>query len=676
MGISVEEITDLVSKNPEVYKNKDDIKTVVKMLKSIDVDKDTMIDLFKNIDEDEINACWEETSVDSDCTDEYNRAVERHNISILMKYERTIKKVVPDADLSMIKYISNRDCHTFYLNERKCQICGLNHREPSGMVLIHKATGGVYYVCKEGCGLIPYDGATHKLPPGKFIEMKIQVNNGNNNGNNITNYNNYGAVKETDKLDKINYEMRGEKITLFDKKINELIAETFKMREDKYLEFVKNMILINKIKFNNYDNKWYKIKKHFYSELDDIEGFYTKILSDKYDKLTNYYYETVKNIRKCQFIENIIKDLMKDNVREKIINSLKKCKKIRIDDQINGNYSLLSFKNGVFDIDANKFRDVKNSDYVSSICVDKIDEKLTDKDIGKFKKFFNLFSNGEAEFMNIIRTLKIVLTKKNNGHVIIHTGKNEIDYKFTDVIVRCFSGYIRYHDERIVFGERVSIVDYHSKLKLDKNLNNIVLATSCDKINSSFMKNTKITIVLRNNKDKDEEDILKFVGKNENKLALFIMNNFRKCDADKYDSIKTNKTCSADDEQIKVLKKFSKECFIKVKDDDKFVTQPSTGILYERWCKTNKIDDKLILGVRRFCECIKTITFNDGLKFKKIAGKTYRIWRGFKLSSSAETMLDDIKKEKLKHNKDDSSYTESDEEDVTDDDDDTNDTDN
>lgn len=674
MGVTVEEVMDIVSRDPKIYKSKEDIRDVTKILKSVDSNREELVKLFKNIDENDINECWEETSVNSDCTDEYNREVGKHNLNAIKKNKKIIQRAIPGINLDMTIYDENENCYKFPSNECKCMVSGKIHNKPCGEVLINKVSRLVLYVCHDGCGFIPFDGTVCKMPKGSLMDMKLNVNLGTIN-NTINNY--YNKERDTidDKKDRAEFEMRSEKITIFDKDINVLISDTFRMVDDTYLELIKKSMEINNIKYDKFNDKWYRMKGNYFKLIKDIDDeFYKKIFVKYYKTLSDYFIKKKEDMYKIRFLDNIFRELSNINMKNKLIKGVKQYGKIHIKNKINENLEILTFGDKLYDLSTGKIRNIKKRDYVSLICSEKINNELTNDDKKKFRNFFRLYSNNGNEFMDIIKMMGNLIFTKDYGNVIICTGEKEIDYKFTNLFTKCFSGYIRYENWESEYGERVVVHDDKVKYAEKDGTNHLLIAVNNITNDKILMKRAKIIFKFTMNDRKDSGKILKFVDNNYEKFTYYVLEKYRKCTDKNIMVDKRNKyLLDINKCEREKLMKFIGDCIEKTDKQNDFITVQLLKDIFQNWCKLNKINDAKI--DRTFVKNMRLCTFQNEAKTIKISGKTYRGWRGFWLSKYAYENILNKSKNKLNLGIP-MCYNVNDSDDDDDDSDDTDDTDN
>jgi P4 family phage/plasmid primase-like protien len=235
------------------------------------------------------------------------------------------------------------------------------------------------------------------------------------------------------------------------KKYETFIKEEFKNIMRKSLD--GNTYYLAKSVYAKYNDKyvcssikndiWWEFKSHKWVK---VEGAYTlkTLLSEDFskeynteigeislalvkDKLTASQKEEYLSRR--EKLSNIVNNLMKTNFKETLI---KECKNLFYDDKfelkLDSNINLVGFKNGVYDLEKEEFREGRPDDYIT-MCTNHNYVKWSEKNPLNsyiFKFFEQVYPNKEVReyFLSVLSTCVSGNTKEEKFFIMTGSGSN------------------------------------------------------------------------------------------------------------------------------------------------------------------------------------------------------------------------------------------------------------
>ena len=291
---------------------------------------------------------------------------------IIVRTIDSIKNDFPNNNLKINKIL--RDNNYIYIDmmDKYCPILKNSHIESSNYFEITPKSG-IIMKCKN-CNCI---GKIY--PNDKDIYVSI------NNINNIFNItiNNYNTVSN-EPIDEDSIKLEVMNITE-DTELNELLTETLNCTNGKIYDLanILHYLFKNQFRFDSINKDWYyfetkwkkcnnKLRTKISNEIVSYYKKMNKIITKEYNE-----YKKINNINinkdneykyKIKKIDNLIGELKTTAFKNNII---KEAEEIFTDNhdniihKLDDNMYLLAFDNGVYDIKAKIFRDIKPDDYIS-----------------------------------------------------------------------------------------------------------------------------------------------------------------------------------------------------------------------------------------------------------------------------------------------------------------------
>ena len=355
--------------------------------------------------------------VQNDNPKKFKEVWAEHNVNRIIKLQ---KKNFPNNNLEIAKIIQNDEQTYIKLKDDFCPINKKPHNEKSSRSVEIYKSGDLTMKCShQNCEgkIFPCNHIKLNTKDAKTVFNTLVVNNYYNDLENV----------KFDKLDIF------EDKTLCTKMLNALNIPNdtniskiiFYLFKDRYIYDVNTYY-----EFTNH--KWKKIEEDTFKKVvfDKLESLYDKILEtykNEDEKVVNYIRKQFKDIGNSGTKTNILKEtktLFNYVCRKEIKNDwFYNDDNESFSKKLNKNPYLLGFKNGIYDLKKNEFRDGKPDDYVS-FCVgynyvatysDKIDE---------IKKFFKDIQP-EKEQREFLLTFL--------GSCLVGTAKDEIYTIFTGI---------------------------------------------------------------------------------------------------------------------------------------------------------------------------------------------------------------------------------------------------
>ena len=340
-----------------------------------------------------------------------------HNVNRIIKLQ---KKLFPDNKLEIAKIIQNNEQTYVKLKDDFCPINNKPHDEKSSRSIEIYKPGNLTMKC------------SHKNCEGKIFpcnHIKLNSKDAKTVFNTLV-VNNYYNESENIKFDKI--ELFDDKI-LCTKMLTALnIPNDTNISKIIFYLYKNNYVYDINTYFEFHTHKWRKIEEDTVRNVffEKIENLYDELLEhykDADEKIINYIKKQLKDIGSSGNKTNILKEtkaLFNYAYRKELKNDW-----FYSDDnesfskKLNKNPYLLGFKNGIYDLKNNEFRDGKPDDYVSSCVGYKYVSKHTDK-LKEIKQFFKDIQPDKDQREFLLTFM---------GSCLVGTAKDEIYTIFTGV---------------------------------------------------------------------------------------------------------------------------------------------------------------------------------------------------------------------------------------------------
>lgn len=622
--------------NSERFAEKEDRQMILRTCKKYKCDKEIIVNKMKEKYSNKKIDKFYDNANPKKCSDGYETMIKMYNIDGVLRNIDKIREIFPDIDIKVTQINEGQNCYIVHLDTNACYIAKKNHSEPLGKLQIHKETGITAYICDE-CGYFPCDGKQLVLSGMSqmfFNIPEIKITNINNNINNAGNVNIYNG---TNPADKEYTAIINDKLTLFnDDKINELIFRSLEL--NTYITFLKYVAGKN-IRYCVMNKKWYIVKDNYLNASDDIgDDFYCGIFLEHYIKLKNHY-RNAEKMQNVHLLEKVIKDLADGEMVKSHMKTLKKYSSIRIHNGLNSNYNLLSFKNCIYDIEAECTRKQELCDAMSVMCDYDIPDKIDWKLNVKFGKLLGIFSNNDDEFANILVLIKKMLFEKIEGVMILLCD----DTLFMQILSIIFPNCIYNYDmkkERTPTNERIMHLEHSSNMVIPKNNNcNLVITVKKPgdiRIQSNISDKIIYAVNIRYNHDvltsewKHDNDVLGFVRTYKKEMGYYLLDSFSLHDVEP-DFFGCNVFFKANNLEIlkykRILIDFAEKKFKR--DANKYIVGSEINNICDKWIKDNNFEK--VLNVRTVKKLLLSDFFKMEAKPYREGKKVLRVIRGFKV---------------------------------------------
>ena len=351
------------------------------------------------------------------------------------KSDSMITKKYPDMDLELGKTIevSGRKCT--YLNNINCVFINKPHKGFDKTMFIEVRDGTMEMRCTH----LDCIGKIYPCPSIRLTRNEMNIMNHGTINVTINNYSN-----QDDQL------VEFQKYDIFENDtVNELVYNSLIGADSSFGEIIYYYF---KDKYNfGEDNNWYIYKSHKWCCLGTSNNVFSSEIEEKltsmYDKLIKYGKDSKMESNKINEFKKIKKSLGSTKTKRDIMFSVKEKFDSRNNPdhnfvkKLNFNRNLLIFKNGVYDIEKNIFRDGKPNDNMST----GVDYDYVNKHTKKYTKLLSFLSDIQPDEVECTYLLTYLSTALYGNMlewftIMMGTGRNGKS-KFIELIKKTFSEY-------------------------------------------------------------------------------------------------------------------------------------------------------------------------------------------------------------------------------------------
>jgi len=270
-------------------------------------------------------------------------------------------------------------------------------------------------------------------------------------------------------------------------------------------------LLMEKYRFNFVcasikDNTWYEFKNHRWVEIDSAFSLRnllsSELVNDYIKEQSQYYtlatqttgYEKEQNLNKATYISKLIQKLNNGNFKSGVI---KECAFLAYSpsflQKLNNNLHLICFENGVYDLEADIFRDGCPDDYIS-LCtnypyIPYNSEDIHSKDVMDFIKKIQPDDVMREYMLTLFSTCLSGVIAEESFYILTGSGSNGKS-KFIELVKYTLGDYYKPMDVRLITEKRSSSSSASPEVADKPGVRACTFdePRATDEINTSFMK--------------------------------------------------------------------------------------------------------------------------------------------------------------------------------------------